>query len=70
MLGRILSDLVLLTMTAAFLLAPAYFFLRYRLERAVRLGQGHRYVPLWDPWLPAITALSGVGLIAILRLVG
>jgi hypothetical protein len=68
--GRILGDLVLLAVTAALLLAPAYFFLRYRLEQAVRRGQGHRYVPLWDPWLPAVTALSGVGLLAILRLVG
>jgi hypothetical protein len=70
MLGRVLTDVVLLAVTAAFLLAPAYLFLRYRLEQAVRRGHGHRYVPLWDPWLPAVTALSGIGLIAILRLVG
>jgi len=70
MLGRLLTDLTLLAVTAALLLAPAYLFLRYRLQQAVRRGQGHRYVPLWDPWLPAVTALSGVGLIVILRLVG
>jgi hypothetical protein len=69
MVVRVLTDLVLLSVTAVLLLAPAYLFLRYRLGQAVRRGEGHRYVPRWDPWLPAVTALSGVGLLALLRLV-
>ena len=69
LLGRVLTDVVLLALTAVLLLAPVYLFLRHRLQQAVRRGDAHRYVPLWDPWLPAVTALSGVGLIALLRLV-
>jgi hypothetical protein len=43
--------------------------LRWRLARAHQRGDGHAYVGTRDPWLPAVVALTGAGLLALLRIV-
>lgn len=68
-LGGALANLALLALTALVFLGPIQCFLRWRLARAHQRGDGHAYVGTRDPWLPAVVALTGAGLLALLRIV-
>jgi hypothetical protein len=66
--GRAVADVVLFLAMAGLFLAPVHLFAAYRLRRA-RSRRGGAYVARLDPWLPAVVAGVGAGVLALLRLV-
>lgn len=65
-MGRVL-DMMILVVMVVLLLAPIHLFLTYRLRRAQERGEDRAYLPHADPWLPAVVALTGAGLLILLR---
>jgi hypothetical protein len=55
-----LTRLALFSAFAAGFLTPVAVFCRYRRQRAEARGAGARYVAHADPWLPLVTAASGI----------
>jgi hypothetical protein len=68
-LARSFLDVTLLGAFTLFFLTPLYLFGSYRLRRARRHGRERDYVPLADPWLPAVMALTGTVLVGLLHLI-
>jgi len=68
-LSRVFVDLMLFAAMAVAFLAPIQLFLKYRVRRAYQRGDARVYVPHTDPWLPAVVALTGAVLIALLGMI-
>lgn len=66
-LSGVLRELLLYTLVVLAFLGPIEAFLRFRLWRASRHGAGGVYLARSDPWVSAVVALSGVGTIALVR---
>ncbi len=66
---RPLLDLLRFAVFVLFFLGLLYLFVTYRVHQAYAKGDKRLYLAHADPWLPAVVALTGAGLIGILYLV-
>ena len=62
-----LRQLALFGLVALAFLGPIEAFLRFRLRQATHRGDPRGYLARTDPWVTAIVALSGVGAMALIR---
>jgi uncharacterized membrane protein len=67
--GPALREIFLFGVFALLFLGPIHLYLSYRWHRATRTNQQHRYALQADPWLPAVVAVTGLVLIALLSVI-
>ena len=67
-LPAVLRELFLYVLVVLVFLGPIEAFLRFRLWRTSRHGAGGVYLARSDPWVSAVVALTGLGTVALVRL--